>query len=344
MKITVIGAGNTGCIMAFDLAQKGAEVRLYTRSKEKAAYLTNRGLEADGRLQGKASLALVTDDMQEAVRGAETIFIMTTANGRRPMAEALKPLLEQNQTIIVFNGNWGALEFRQVIGKTSKIVIGETGTQLYIGNLLESGRVFVKQVKEEATLATTDPARRAETIQKLHNYFPQFREAGSVMETSLSSANAAVHAPVCLFNLGRIELGHDFLFYKEGASRSVVAYIEGADRERMAIMAALGVPPRSTLEIINSFWPNKKDNLYDAIRENPSYQTVKGPKDLTHRFLAEDLPYGVVPQVRLGRALGVATPHMDAMLAAFSFFLGKDLLAEGFCPDLAELLELKASL
>ena len=39
MKISIIGAGNTGFACAAHLIQKGYDVTVYTRNSEKAAYL-----------------------------------------------------------------------------------------------------------------------------------------------------------------------------------------------------------------------------------------------------------------------------------------------------------------
>jgi opine dehydrogenase len=222
MKIAVLGAGDTGRIMAFDLAQKGAAVRLYTGSPEKAAYMAENGLTAEGKLEGFARPVTATVNMGEAVRGAEAVFVMTTSGGHRAMAEKFKPFAEKGQIIIIFNANWGALEFCQVLGVTPgsespEFFIGETGTQLYIGSATGPGSVFVKQVKTGASLAMASPESPSGGIQpvmdRLKPFFPQFTAAGNIVETSLPSANAIVHTPVCLFNLSRIEMQHDFLFY-----------------------------------------------------------------------------------------------------------------------------------
>lgn len=340
MKIAVLGAGNTGRIMAFDLTQKGAEVRLFTGSPEKAAFMAKNGLVAEGRLEGHVHPALVTTDMREAVRGAEAVFVMTTAGGHRPMAEQFRPFAEKGQIVIVFNANWGALEFCEVLGVTPgeaapEYLVGETGTQLYIGSATGPGAVFVKQVKTGVSLAMASSAGTDQVLERLRPFFPQFTPAENIVATSLSSANAIVHTPVCLFNLSRIELQHDFLFYAEGASRSTVAYVEKIDGERVNVMQKLGLPAPGMLEVLNSFWPDKKATLYAAIHENASYQTVPGPKSLDHRFFSEDIPYGIVPLVHLGRLLGVATPYMDAMLETFGRFMGRDFFTEGFRPDLA---------
>jgi opine dehydrogenase len=340
MKLAVIGAGSTGQIMAFDLARKGAEVRLYARDPAKAAHLARHGIRAEGVLEGEAVPALATSDMREAVRGAEAVFIMTTAGGHRPVAEMMKPFLEEGQIVIIFNANWGALEVGAALSSapaSPDVAVGETGTQLYVGHAVEPGRVSVKRIKERVSLAMLETRRCDAVIARLKPFFPQFVKAGGILETSLSSANAIVHVPVCLFNLSRIERGDDFFFYREGASRSAVAYIEHIDRERMAVMEKLGVPALPMLAVINSFWPEKRATLYEAIQDNPSYQLVRGPRSLDHRFLTEDLPYGIAPLVHLGRKLGVPTPCMDAMLEIFSRFLGRDVLETGFCPDLEAL-------
>ncbi|CAK7007754.1 MAG: Opine dehydrogenase [Desulfovibrio sp.] len=338
MNIAVLGAGNTGRIMAFDLAQKGAEVRLYTGCAEKADHITRHGLTAEGKLEGTVRVAKATTSMEDAVRGAAAVFVMTTAGGHKPVAEKYAPYAEKDQIVIAFNGNWGAVEFCQALGvspgdTTPRLLVGETGTQLYIGSATGPGSVFVKQVKTGVSLAMASSASTPGAIERLRSFFPQFTAAANIVETSLSSANAIVHTPVCLFNLSRIELQQDFRFYAEGASASTIDYVEHIDEERVAVMQALGLPTRNMLAILNSFWPDKKDSLYAAIHENVSYQSVPGPKSLDHRFFSEDLPYGIVPLAHLGRELGVATPYIDAMLETFSRFMNRDLFAEGFKPD-----------
>lgn len=343
MNIAVLGAGNTGQITAFDMAAKGASVRLFTRDEEKADLLARNGLRATGALNGRRNPDLVTADIRKAVQGAELICVQTTAGGHKPMAEAIKPFLEEGQVIIVFNANWGALEFRNALRaepEAPPVLIGETGTQLYIGSASPDGEVFVKQIKKNASLAMIDNSRCDGILVRLKAFFPQFTKAANILETSLSSANAIVHTPVCLFNLSRIEMGQDFLFYAEGASRSTIEYVDRIDQERVAVMEALGVPARGMLDVLNSFWPDKRDTLYDAIHENPSYKVVKGPKTPDHRFFSEDLPYGIVPLVLLGRSLGVPTPYMSGMVESFERFLSRELLNNGFCPDLAELREI----
>lgn len=340
MKAAILGAGNTGQIMAFDLAQKGVEVRLYSRDKEKAAYLAENGLRAEGKLEGHVTLACVTADIRQAATGAEYIFVMTTGAGHRPMAQALRPVIREGQRIIVFNANWGAIEMQQTFLEqpdTPDVAVGETGAQLYIGGIPEPGKVFCKQIKQSVQLAMLRKEQTDDVLRELAPLIPQLSRAENVLETSLGNANSTIHAPVVLFNLSRIEMGEDFLFYAQGASRGAVRVIEAIDAERVAVARALGVSSPGVLDLLNSFWPEKKDSLFDLLHDNVSYKLTGGPTSLEHRYITEDIPFGIVPLVKLGQALGVPTPEMDAMIGLYERYLGRDLRAGGFTPNVAAL-------
>lgn len=343
MKIAILGAGNTGQIMAFDLTRKGAEVRLYSRSLEKTAFLAENGITAEGKLEGHAHLALITNDIRQAVEEADYIFVMTTADGHRPMAQALRPVLEDGQTVIVFNANWGAVAMGRELLEgwdAPRLRIGETGAQLYIGGIVEPGKVFCKQIRQSVRIAMLRKEDTAAVIRELAPVYPQFIAAENVLETSLGNANPAIHAAVTLFSLSRVESGEDFLFYVQGATPGAVRSIEKIDAERVAVAEALGVSATGVLDILNSFWPEKETNLYDLLRENASYKLAKGPKSLEHRYITEDIPFGIVPVIKLGEALGVPTPFMDAMVAAYELYLGRELVTSGFTPDVAALRQL----
>jgi opine dehydrogenase len=49
---------------------------------------------------------------------------------------------------------------------------------------------------------------------------------------------------------------------------------------------------------------------------------VKAPAALDHRYMHEDVGYGLVPMAELGRLAGVATPTMDALVRLAGLALG----------------------
>ncbi|MDP7651261.1 MAG: NAD/NADP octopine/nopaline dehydrogenase family protein [Rhodospirillales bacterium] len=53
-----------------------------------------------------------------------------------------------------------------------------------------------------------------------------------------------------------------------------------------------------------------------------------GPNSLDTRYVVEDVPFGLVPSVAIGRAAGVAMPLHEAGINLFSALYGRDFPAE----------------
>ena len=47
----------------------------------------------------------------------------------------------------------------------------------------------------------------------------------------------------------------------------------------------------------------------------------RAPDSISHRFIAEDLPYGIEPLVSLGAVIGVETPYSKALTDTFYLYL-----------------------
>jgi opine dehydrogenase len=65
------------------------------------------------------------------------------------------------------------------------------------------------------------------------------------------------------------------------------------------------------------------------MRESAPNRWIRGPRSLDHRYLHEDVGWGLVPWSELGRALGVPTPVMDALITLGSALNDRDYRAEG---------------
>ena len=204
-----------------------------------------------------------------------------------------------------------------------------------MANLPGKNQCCLSTIKEEIRIASVPKEDVSIFIQELKDVFPQLRASNNVVETSLNSSNPILHSPIALFNLARLENGEDYGFYTDATTPAVIRFVEAADRERVEVARAVGITPQSCLEILNSFWVDKFDNLYDAIVNNKDYQKVRGPKTLNFRFINEDLPYGLIPVVILGKKYGVKTPALSAMIDVFRFTLGEETIGEA--PDFESL-------
>lgn len=332
MKVAVLGLGRTARAVTAYLSRKGCTVTMWGRNPDVVQKLSDTGLLISGCCAGQYHPQVV-GDIARAVTGADLILVMTVASGHAPVANRLKGLLEEGQQILIINGNWGAYTFYRVLREEAEkkhIPIGETGAQLFLADY-EGGYCHIKSIKKRISLATVRPEDAKDMCLWLMPLFPQFVAEENVVCTSINSSNPVMHAPIALFNITRMENGEEFYFYDQAATRRVLDAVEKIDTERCAVAKAMGIHGVRCVDILNSFWPEQHETLYDAVKKNDAYLTGKGPKTLEHRYLQEDLPFGIAPIARLGKMYGVSTPHISAMLACYRWLMDVDY--ESLAPE-----------
>jgi opine dehydrogenase len=79
---------------------------------------------------------------------------------------------------------------------------------------------------------------------------------------------------------------------------------------------------------MTSFWAGSYNSLYELFHNNPLYVKNTGPKNLSHRFITEDIPYGIMPINDLARITGVDTPYARALESVACLYLDNDFQKE----------------
>ena len=81
MRITVIGAGNSGLAMSAHLSHNGHQVSLWNRSENTIAQIAEtHQIHVSGVIEGAVKIHRVTTDIAEAIDGSELILITTPAS------------------------------------------------------------------------------------------------------------------------------------------------------------------------------------------------------------------------------------------------------------------------
>jgi opine dehydrogenase len=138
-----------------------------------------------------------------------------------------------------------------------------------------------------------------------------------------------------LGNAGWIEkTAGDFLWYHEGITPAIGKWIDAVDGERLAIVRALGLAPLRFVDIfyqagLTTLTGRDSGSAYQAIHESEPNRTIKSPASLDHRYIREDIGYGLVPMAEIGRLLGIKTPVMDGLIQLASTALGVDFRDQG---------------
>ena len=337
MRITVLGAGAGGTAVAFDCAAHGHEVRLFDFAafpENIAAIAEAGGIHAGGDIEGFAAIAYSGHDIDAALDGAELIYAVGPAYSTEPFGKAVAGKLSPGQTVIVTPGSCGgALAFKMAAGlavSDDTVRVAETSTLHYAVRLTEPGhiRVFLK-LKAGNLLAALPGSNTQPILDLIADVYPSMEAADSVLQTSLQNANPIIHPSVTLSNAARIEMtGGDFLFYEEGVSDSVGRLIEALDEERIAIGQRLGITVLPDPEMGMRQGYMLADNYGQAYREAPGFLGIGAQPELDHRYLHEDVGYGLVFMSSLGEQLGVATPSIDAVIEIASIVMARDYRAD----------------
>ena len=352
MQITVLGAGAGGTAMAFDCASHGHEVRLFDFEQfpDNVAKIAEQGgIHADGDISGFGAIAYSGHDIDEALQGAELIYVVGPAYSTEPFGEAVAGKLSPGQTVIVSPSSCGgALAFKRAAGldlDDESIRVAETSTLHYAVRLTEPGqiRVFLK-LKAGNLLAALPSKHTADILALIADVYPSMEPAESVLQTSLQNANPIIHPAVTLSNAARIEMtGGDFLFYEEGVSDSVGRLIEALDNERIAIGKQLGIVIRPDPDMGMRQGYMLEANYGSGYRNAPGFQGIGAQPQLDHRYINEDVGYGLVFMSELGRQVGVPTPGIDAVINVASIVMARDYKGESLrTPETLGIAELSA--
>jgi opine dehydrogenase len=337
MRITVLGAGAGGTAVAFDCASHGHDVRVFDFEQfpdNIAKIAEEGGVSAEGDIAGFGKVSYSGHDIDDALLDAELIYVVGPAYSTEPFGEAVAGKLVAGQTVIVSPSSCGgALAFKRAAGlalNDESIRVAETSTLHYAVRLAEPGkvRVFLK-LKAGNLLAALPGTQTGDILELIADVYPSMEPAKSVLQTSLQNANPIIHPAVTLSNAARIEMtGGDFLFYEEGVSDSVGRLIQALDKERIAIGEKLGLAILPDPEIGMRQGYMQEANYGSGYRKAPGFRGIGAQPRLDHRYLNEDVGYGLVFMSKLGQQIGVETPCIDAVINIASIVMARDYRAE----------------
>ncbi|HEX3882822.1 MAG TPA: NAD/NADP octopine/nopaline dehydrogenase family protein [Stellaceae bacterium] len=331
--VAIIGAGIGGVYLAADLGLRGCVVRLHDRDDTRLADIRARGgLDVEGDRSGFAAVATPTD-LSQSVTGAEIIAICTGGTYQEGVATGIARSLTDGQIILLIQGNTGgSLVFRRALeraGCRARVEIAEMDNYPFSCWRLAPTRIKPIVTKKGLQIASFPGDRIDAVFAKLGPLFPTAVARPTNVSTGFTNANAMLHVANCVGNAGKIDRGEAYKFYAEGVTPAVGRLYSALNAERVAIAAALGAEV-STLED----WFARTYNVRGAslsetcqlLTTNPDgpYQATGTPKSWDHKYIAEDVPVGLMPMRALAEAAGVPCPAIDAVIRLASIFAGTD--------------------
>lgn len=323
--IAVLGGGNGAHAAAADLTLRGFKVSLFSRSPERFKPVRDQGGITLVDPSGERLVAIhrVCESIQEALEEAELVLVIVPAIAHEFYARDCVPHLKDGQIVVLDPGSTGgALAFKKILreeGTKADIPVCETNTLTYICRLVGPAKVRIT-VPLKVQFAALPGEETRKHIGRFKELFPDTTERKNVLETSLTNLNAVMHPPGMIMNAGWIEhTKGDFSYYCEGGTPAIARVIEEVDRERMALCQKIDYPTERLLDFFykagaTSEKAYQSGSFYLALQESEPNRFIRAPEALSHRYLAEDIPFGLVPMAFLGQMLGVPTPTINALI------------------------------
>lgn len=342
-KITVLGAGNGGFAAAAHLSKEGHAVTLYDLPEfsgvlediKKIGGITLETLPSNDIKGGFAKLSLITTDIAEALEKADFIFIIVPSFAHEKFAELCAPHFKDGQIVVLAPGNlFGTLVFAKEVEKLDhkkNIRFAELDCMMYACRKQNSTSVWLRGYKHNLGVGVFPAKDTEDTLKELKKIYPIFRERENVLAAGLSNPNFVVHVPIMLSNVANIDAKRDLFFYRECVTETVTMIMEKIDNERMGFKKNNIFNLDSTIDMSLAWYGYqgaKGNSLLEIQNSNPIYPTSKLPTEKLHRYLTEDVPFGLVPAMELMDLFALPHPTMKLISDFACLICERDFFSE----------------
>jgi opine dehydrogenase len=335
MRVAVLGGGNGGHATAADLALAGHEVRFWRRAAADLEPLRRAGgitLEAEGR-QGLARPERLTDDLGEAVDGADVVAIPLPATTHEDLARRLAPLLGERQVVLLAPGTLGSLVMAREIARAGgrlPLALAETGTLPYLARRTGPATVSAPVRAANLPVGVFPAARTAAALERVTALYPSIRPCVDALDAALTNTGPVVHPPLVLLNAGAIDAGR-LDVHAAATTPSVRRVVDAVDDERVRARRGWGYPPPDYEVATYYDEARAAEGLYGAGARARLVKSRLGDETVTleHRYVTEDVALGLALFESAARTVSVPTPAMSGLLAVFGVLLGRELSGQG---------------
>jgi opine dehydrogenase len=333
VKIAVLGGGNGSYAAAADLAEQGHEVRFWRRDTTAfAPVLESQSItlkDFDGRREIK--LARATSDIGVAVRGAELLLAPVPAFAQVDIARAIAPHVSDGQVAFIPPGTFGSYAMAKALrdaGSGAEVAFAETGTLPYLVRKHGPAEIAIT-IRSKRLPTGVFPARRSDhAFGILRRAYPSVEPVEDTLSGALMNAGPIIHPPLILMNAGPLEHFERWDIHKEGTQASIRRVTDALDDERIAVRKALGYKPYH--------FPLRDHYTTDQWMYGAAHDRLTESGDwrekivLTeHRYMREDVEYGLAFLVSVAEWAGVPCPVARGLLALGSAVCGADFRRYG---------------
>lgn len=325
MRITVIGGGSIGTLMAAEMLKKGHKVTIYTSRPDEWKNEITVLLPTD-KVLFRTAVYRVTDSMEEALYMAELVFITMPAQLFRKLSPKMEPYVLPGMRVRMVPGSGGAeFAFRNLLGKGC-VLFGFQRVHS-IARIKEYGKsVYMLGRKSEIYIGAIPADSTGELCPVMESLFelPCMALANYLCVT-LTPSNPILHTARLYSMFREYEEGivypRNYLFYEEWddeASRTLF----DCDHELQNLCAAIPMELVSVKSLREHYESSSVSAMTQKIRSIQAFKGLTSPMkripegwipDFESRYFTADFAYGLKVIRDTADLFGVPTPDIDSV-------------------------------
>jgi len=329
MRITVLGGGHGCYAAAADLSEQGHEITLWRRDAAALDAVAKTGEIVLKDFQGRRNIPIARTeaDAGKAVGEAELIVIATPAFSQSDIAAAIAPHLRDGQVVLLPPGSFGSYVMASAArkaGNRARVAYAETGTLPYLARKHGEAEVAITTRATRLPTGVFPASATSWAMAIIARAYPVVEMVEDALSAALMNAGPIIHPPLILMNAGPLEHFPTWDIHNEGTQPSIRRVTDALDAERIALREALGygAPHFPLADHYNSdrwMYGNAHDKLVDSgdWREHIDLRT--------HRYMREDVAYGLAFLVSVAGWAGLTLPVAAGLLAIGSAVCAEDL-------------------
>jgi opine dehydrogenase len=327
MRVSILGAGAIAYGAAVYLAQAGHDPMLWSPSgKRTAALAAGKPLITTNAIEGSFTPRIAAS-CADAIQNADAVLVALPGYGHKSVLEAAAAHLREGQPVIISSHtSFGALYLsRLLVARGVRVPIIAWGTTLTTGRQPSLTEVSVATVRQKIDLATVpDSATEAGHTLCTALFGDRFVQRDGLLAIALSNLNPQNHLGIALLNLTRMERGEQWS-QGQNITPTVGRLIEALDEERLAIAKVFALSVRTVKEHFSLSFHVPIASVSDMNQEmHRQGRGGLGPASVNSRYVLEDVPFGLVPTILLGRLAGSPATLHAAGVALFSAAYGRN--------------------
>jgi opine dehydrogenase len=328
MRVSILGAGAIAYGLAAYLAEAGHAPTLWSPSGERTkALAAGELLRATGAIEATVPVRIARS-CEDAIANAEVVLIALPAYGHKMVMDAAAPYLRDGIPVIISShSSFGALYLsRQLAERGVRLPIIVWGTTLVTGRQQGLTEVHVATIRQKLDVATLPFQAQDKGLELCTTLFgDRFVKRDGLLAIALSNLNPQNHLGIALLNLTRMEKAEQ---WSQGGNvtPAVGRLIEALDAERLAIAAHFGIAVRTVEEHFSLSFHVPMGSVSEMNQEmDRQGRGGFGPTTIESRYILEDVPFGLLPTVFLGKISGHPAVLHESGISILSAAYGRDL-------------------